>query len=79
MIIIIDCIIFYRLDFMYVCICENITEAQIKEAMEKGARSVNDLHRELAIGKQCGKCICSVRQSVKHFYSEAELELATPA
>lgn len=47
---------------MYVCICNNVTERQVQQAIADGARSVRDLNRELCVGGQCGKCTCVARK-----------------
>ncbi|HXX83926.1 MAG TPA: (2Fe-2S)-binding protein [Casimicrobiaceae bacterium] len=41
---------------MYVCLCNAITERQIVQAAELGARSSADLARELGVGLSCGRC-----------------------
>lgn len=64
---------------MYVCICNSITEKQVRAAIEQGARSVRDLNRRLGVGSECGKCTCIARQLVKQAFSEKELALAVPA
>jgi len=41
---------------MYICICEGVTERQIKKAIVEGASSVRDLRKELGVASQCGQC-----------------------
>ena len=41
---------------MYICICEGVTDKQIKIAIADGANSVRDLRNELGITSQCGQC-----------------------
>ncbi len=43
---------------MYVCICNNVTESDIHEAVSAGARSLECLARELAVSTCCGQCQC---------------------
>lgn len=45
---------------MYICLCNAVTDSQIKSAIEEGHESLRSLKRELCIGKQCGKCIPDV-------------------
>lgn len=47
---------------MYVCICKGITEQQIKASAAQGSTSLRDLYRDLEVGSQCGKCVCTARQ-----------------
>ena len=39
-----------------ICICNGITERQIIQAAEHGARSGEDLERGLGVGVTCGCC-----------------------
>jgi len=41
---------------MYVCICNAVTDRQIREARENGARSIEALGRELKVATCCGRC-----------------------
>lgn len=41
---------------MYVCICNAITEKQIRTAAEAGARDLWDLQATLGVAAGCGTC-----------------------
>jgi len=41
---------------MYICICNAITDKQIREAAKSGVRSLWDLQKELGVASNCGKC-----------------------
>jgi bacterioferritin-associated ferredoxin len=41
---------------MYICICNAITERQIVQAAELGARTSRDLAHGLGVGLGCGRC-----------------------
>ena len=41
---------------MYVCICNGITDKQIKKAIAGGVTSLEELHDELGVASQCGSC-----------------------
>jgi bacterioferritin-associated ferredoxin len=41
---------------MYICLCNAITERQIVQAAEEGARSPEDLAQGLGVGLGCGRC-----------------------
>ena len=43
---------------MYVCICNNVTESDIHQAVNNGAYSLDCLARELAVSTCCGQCRC---------------------
>ena len=41
---------------MYVCICNAVTERQVRECASEGACSVEDLASSLGVGAGCGRC-----------------------
>ena len=41
---------------MYVCICNAITDKQIRKAAESGVEDLWDLQRELGVAAGCGSC-----------------------
>lgn len=41
---------------MYICICNAITDSQIKEAVANGATSLADLQFDLGVAINCGRC-----------------------
>lgn len=41
---------------MYICICNAITDRQVRECAEEGASSVEDLTARLGVGAGCGRC-----------------------
>jgi bacterioferritin-associated ferredoxin len=47
---------------MYICVCQGVTERQIHQAAQDGARSLKDLSRELGITRECGRCAMCARQ-----------------
>jgi bacterioferritin-associated ferredoxin len=47
---------------MYVCVCQAVTERQIHQAAQDGARSLKDLSRGLGITRECGRCANCARQ-----------------
>jgi bacterioferritin-associated ferredoxin len=47
---------------MYVCICNAVTDRQIRAAVADGARSMRDLRRELGVCSCCGKCGPAARE-----------------
>ena len=47
---------------MYVCICNSVTDRQIRKAVEDGCDSLDKLREELRVGAGCGKCETCARQ-----------------
>ena len=42
---------------MYVCICNAITDSQIKEAQAQGHHSMEQIREHLGVGAGCGRCV----------------------
>jgi len=45
---------------MYVCICNDITEKQIIDAVFSGCASMADIRRQLGVASGCGGCVLGV-------------------
>ena len=41
---------------MYICICNAITEREVRECAQAGTRSVDELTMKLGVGAGCGRC-----------------------
>ena len=41
---------------MYVCVCNAITERQVRAAVDAGAATLDDLQFELGVATCCGSC-----------------------
>ena len=50
---------------MYVCICSAVTDRQIREAAQAGARTLKDLGRALGVGQCCGLCAPCARSCLE--------------
>ncbi|HUI18467.1 MAG TPA: (2Fe-2S)-binding protein [Alphaproteobacteria bacterium] len=50
---------------MYVCICNALNEASIRDTAGAGARSVQEVYDALGVRPQCGKCIPVIRDMVR--------------
>ena len=46
---------------MYICICHQITDRQIRRAVEQGAGSLGELQLQLPVGGCCGRCVDSAQ------------------
>jgi bacterioferritin-associated ferredoxin len=51
-----DPVIAKGLFFMYVCVCNAITDKQIREAAESGVRDLWALQAKLGVASNCGSC-----------------------
>lgn len=54
---------------MYVCVCNAVTETDIKKAVKEGANCLHHLESKLGVNSQCGACVCDASSCL-----ERELE-----
>jgi bacterioferritin-associated ferredoxin len=45
-----------------VCHCRVVTDRQVTQAVERGARSLSGVCRSTGAGQDCGSCVFSVRR-----------------
>ena len=60
---------------MYVCLCNGITESQIRDAVGGGARSLSELHLCLGVASSCGKCADCAQQVLHETLSSRQSPL----
>jgi len=41
---------------MYICVCNAVTERQVKQAVNEGADTMRDLRHRLGVAGECGRC-----------------------
>jgi bacterioferritin-associated ferredoxin len=41
---------------MYVCVCHAVSDRQIREVVDQGARSLFEVQCQLPVGSCCGRC-----------------------
>jgi bacterioferritin-associated ferredoxin len=49
---------------MYICICNAITDREIRGAVSLGSATVGDLKRDLGVASCCGKCEADARRII---------------
>ena len=49
---------------MYVCVCNAVTDREVRGAIALGARSLSDLQRSLGIATCCQRCADCARKIV---------------
>ncbi len=47
---------------MFLCICKSVSDKQVREAVDQGARTLGDVSARFGLGAECGKCLDDVRQ-----------------
>jgi bacterioferritin-associated ferredoxin len=50
---------------MYVCVCQSVTNVQIHQAAQSGARTLQDLRRDLGVTRDCGRCASCARECLR--------------
>lgn len=50
---------------MYVCLCNALTDRDLRSHVANGARSVAMVYRACGCEPQCGKCVPLVRQMLR--------------
>lgn len=50
---------------MYVCLCNAVTEREVRQAVAMGADSLGDLREGLGVASCCGKCASCARKIIR--------------
>ncbi len=53
-----------------ICICQNVTIGMIKDSVDNGANTLEEVQQATNAGTVCGGCIDNVQNLVKQFVSE---------
>lgn len=61
---------------MYICLCQGVTDRQVREAAENGCQSMRQLGKDLGVGRQCGRCAASAREILRECQTPDYLSLA---
>lgn len=52
---------------MIVCICHDVSDLEIRQAVDLGLSTMEELRRDLGIGSTCGSCVdCAKRVLTAH-------------
>jgi bacterioferritin-associated ferredoxin len=60
---------------MYVCICNGVTDQDIRQAAEAGCRGVAELTMRTGAGASCGSCLDLAAQLLDEVRAKRELPL----
>lgn len=55
-----------------VCYCMNVTNGMIKDAVENGAATLEEVQEITGAGTVCGTCLENVQRLVEEFLAEKE-------
>lgn len=56
---------------MYICICNAITEREVRGAVSLGCKGMGDLKRDLGVASCCGKCEPDARRILRECRASA--------
>jgi bacterioferritin-associated ferredoxin len=57
---------------MYVCLCNPVTDRQIRLAVDDGARTLGDLRERLGVATCCGKCAGCARSVLREALADTD-------
>lgn len=57
---------------MIICICNNVSERDIRQAVRSGVTTINGLRDELGVSACCGKCRSCAKKVLHEAQSENE-------
>ena len=63
---------------MYICLCNGITDRDIRRCAASGVCSMSDLECALGVGASCGRCRQSAVEILEQFRSPAQPEFSSP-
>ncbi len=58
---------------MIVCICHNVSDRAIREALEAGATSLQQIREQLNVGSCCGKCNAFAKTLVRAHLEDSQV------
>ncbi len=56
---------------MYVCICNSLTDRQVRSALASGARNTRQVYGHFGCSCVCGKCMPMIRSLISEHESTA--------
>lgn len=59
---------------MYVCLCNPVTDRQIRLAAQEGARTLGDLRERLGVATGCGRCASCARSVLREAVATTDRE-----
>ncbi|TBR09855.1 MAG: bacterioferritin [Lysobacter sp.] len=59
---------------MYICVCNGVTDSQIRQAAEAGCRTMSELTMRTGAGANCGSCV----EAATALLDEAQVRRSLP-
>ncbi len=61
---------------MYICVCREATDRDIREAILNGAAGMRDVRIDLGVSERCGVCVCHAKMVLDRVLQQADLTTA---
>jgi bacterioferritin-associated ferredoxin len=61
---------------MYVCICNAVSDKQLREVVSRGAHSLDEVQRHLPVAECCGMCEEVARDTIETFKTPRPLSVS---
>ena len=58
---------------MIICLCNNISDKEIEEAIERGSIKASDVYNALGCKPQCGSCMDYIKDKISAKSSNIEI------
>ena len=63
---------------MYVCLCNGVTEREIRQVAEAGCRTVSELTMRTGCGASCGSCVEMAAQVLDEVHGGLTTDAVVP-
>lgn len=63
---------------MIVCVCNNVSERKIRQAVDGGVTRMAELRNELEVGTCCGKCHSCAKRVLRECLADVQSVSAQP-
>ena len=63
---------------MYVCLCNGVTEREIRQVAEAGCRTMSELTMRTGCGASCGSCIEIATQLLDEVHASVATAVVVP-
>jgi bacterioferritin-associated ferredoxin len=64
---------------MIICVCNNVSEHKVRQAVQAGIQSLSELRSQLDVGNCCGKCNGCAKRLLRECLSGANDNAAVAA
>jgi len=63
---------------MIVCVCNNVSDRKIRQAVEDGLTSMSQLRNQLEVGTCCGKCHSCAKSVLRECIADNRASVSQP-